>query len=144
MKRLACLALVGLVLPLVGACDLMKLLQGNATTVQLANSGDYPVIVELRYSDNQYELQAVLEEFGNELTYTIAAGEAVTFFKDCEDLQAILIRKADLDLVGSVGPSASTDILRDGDDFGCGDIITYTFSHPDPPVSLAITENVIG
>ncbi len=144
MKRLACLALVGLVLPLVGACDLMKLLQGKATTVQLVNNGDYPVNVELRFSDNQYELQVVLEEFGNELTYTIAAGEAVTFFKDCEDLQAILIRKADLDLVGSVGPSASTDILRDGDDFGCGDIITYTFSHPDPPVSLEITENVIG
>lgn len=144
MRRLACFALIGLVLPLVGACDLMKLLQGNATTVQLANSGDYPVIVELRYSDNQYELQAVLEEFGNELTYTIAAGEAVTFLKDCEDLQAILIKEADLSLVGAIGPSASTDILRDGDDFGCGDIITYTFSHPDPPVSLEITENVIG
>ena len=47
MRRLACFALIGLVLPLVGACDLMKLLQGNATTVQLANSGDYPVIVKL-------------------------------------------------------------------------------------------------
>lgn len=144
MKRLACLALVGLVLPLVGACDLMKLLQGKATTVQLVNNGDYPVIVELRISDNQYVLQELLREVGDELTYTIPPGQAVTFFKDCEDLQAILIKKADLSLAGTVGPSASTDILRDGGDFGCGDIIIYTFDHPEVPTALEISENIIG
>jgi hypothetical protein len=143
MKRLVCLAL-GLLLPLVGACDLMQLVQGDATIVQLVNTGQYPVNVELRISGNQYELQVVLEEFGDEINYTVGPGQSVTFFKPCDDLQAILVARADLSLAGDVGPSNNTDILRDGDDFGCGDIITYTFSHPTPPTSLEISTQITG
>ncbi len=144
MRRLACLALLVSVWPLVGACDVMTLLRGDATIVQLVNTGLYPVNVELRISGNQYELQAVLEEFGDEINYTVGPGQAVTLFKPCDDLQAILIAKADLSLAGDVGPSNNTDILRDGDDFGCGDIITYTFSHPTPPLSLEISTDILG
>jgi hypothetical protein len=144
MKRLACLVLVGAVLPLVGACDLMRLVQGDAVIVTLANNGAYPVDVKLRIADNQYILQVVLEEFGDELEYTVPAGQAVTFFKPCKDLQAILIDKADLNLVGSVGPSVSTDILRDGDDFGCGDGIIYTFNHSPAITDFDVETDIIG
>ncbi len=144
MKRLACLALLVSVWPLVGACDVMTLLRGNATIVQLVNTGLYPVNVELRISGNQYELQVVLEEFGDELNYTVGPGESMTFYKPCDDLQAIMIPKAEMNIAGEIGPSNNTDILRDGDDFGCGDIIIYTFSHPIPPVSMEISSEILG
>jgi hypothetical protein len=143
MKRLACLGVFALLMPLVSACDLMSLVQGDATVVELFNDGDYPVEVELRYSDNQYAIQAALEEFGKEKDYTVQPGQTVTFFEPCKDLQSILIRRADLSLVGSIGPSASTDILRDGGDFGCGDRIVYTFSHPTPPTELEIDTDIL-
>jgi hypothetical protein len=143
MKRLACLMPFVLLLPLVGACDLMKLVQGDAGIVQLVNEGAYPVDVELRISGNQYELQVVLAEFGDELNYTVAPGQTVNFFKPCDDLQAIMIAKAELSIAGDIGPSDNTDILRDGGDFGCGDMITYTFSHPEAPTHLDISTDIL-
>ena len=144
MRRLACFVLVGAVLPLVGACDLMQLVQGDAVIVTLTNNGAYPVDVKLRISDNQYDLQVVLEEFGDEIDYTVPPGQSVTFFKPCKDLQAILIEKAELSIVGSVGPSISTDILRDGGEFGCGDAIIYTFSHSPILTDFDVTTHIMG
>ena len=143
MKRLACAVLL-FALPLAGACDLTGLLQGDVVFVNLVNNGDYPVEVELRISGNQYELQGVLEEFGDEINYTVGPGDMVSFMKSCDDLQAIMVANAELSLAGEIGPSNSTDILRDGGDFGCGDIITYTFDHPALPTSLEISGNVAG
>lgn len=143
MKRFAWFASLATVLPLAGACDLMNLLQGDAVIVQLVNDGDYAVRLELRISDNQYELQMVLEEFGDELNRTVAPGEMVTLVESCDDLQAIMIAEAELEVVGDSGPRNSTDILRDGDDFGCGDVIVYTFDHPTPPTSLSIETDIL-
>ena len=143
MKRLACVVLLS-ALPLMGACDLMRLIQGDVVFVNLINDGAYPVSVELRISGNQYELQGVLEEFGDEINYTVGPGEMVSFMKSCDDLQAIMVANAELSLAGEIGPSNSTDILRDGGDFGCGDIITYTFDHPALPTNLEISEDIMG
>lgn len=143
MKRLACAVLL-FALPLAGACDLNQLLQGDVVFVNLVNEGDYPVEVELRISGNQYELQGVLEEFGDEINHTVEPGQMVSFFESCDDLQAIMIANAELSLAGEVGPSNKTVILRDGGEFGCGDIIIYTFDHPAVPTSLEIDEDIVG
>ncbi|MCH7884473.1 MAG: hypothetical protein IIC01_04415, partial [Planctomycetes bacterium] len=36
---------------------------------------------------------------------------------------------ADLLILGDIGPEANSDVLRDGDDFSCGDTIVFTFDH---------------
>ena len=54
-----------------------------------------------------------------------------SFTQSCDDLQAIMIEDADLQIIGGIGPEANTDVLRDGDDFGCGDTIVFTFDHSD-------------
>ena len=46
----------------------------------------------------------------------IAEGcQTTTFTRDCDDLQAIIIGDADLQLPLGLGPDASTDVLHDGD-----------------------------
>lgn len=114
----------------------------NSTSVRLVNNGSFPVDVELRISDDQLILEDILSSNGERIDQTLAAGDSVTISRDCEDLQAIMVEDADLQLVGEIGPEADTDVLRDGDDFTCGDTIVYTFSHPAIPTSLDINTNV--
>ena len=35
-----------------------------------------------------------------------------------------------------------TDVLRDGDEFGCGDTITFTFDHSDALFDFFITVEI--
>ena len=80
-----------------------------------------------------------MEEVGEELNLSVPAGSTVSFTRDCDDLQAIMIADADLLVVGNlISPEADTDVLRDGSDFSCGDTLTFTFTHPDIPISLNI------
>ena len=115
----------------VGCEALVGLLRPSETTVVLVNDSDFDVEVVLFYDDDQNILKSLLTEIGEEMTLTLAAGGQSTFSRDCDDLQAIIIDDADLQLIGQLGPEANTDVLRDGDDFGCGDTITFTFDHSD-------------
>jgi hypothetical protein len=49
-----------------------------------------------------------------------------------------MIDDADLQIVGGIGPETDTRVYRDGDDFNCGDSITFTFDHPTLPTSLNV------
>ena len=108
-----------------------RLLSPNTVTVSLVNHGDYPVDVRLYISGDQNVVEDLLTQFGNEVDYRVDAGGTVDFTRDCDNLQAIIIKNAALDVVGDIGPQKSTEVLRDGDDFGCGDQITFTFDHSD-------------
>jgi hypothetical protein len=45
-------------------------------------------------------------------------------------------------VVGEIGPETDTGVLRDGDDFGCGDRITFTFDHSAVIVDFDVTVDV--
>lgn len=116
----------------VAGCDTVdRLLSPNKVTVSMVNNGDYPVDVRFYISDDQNVVEDLLTSFGNEVNYRVEAGSTVDFTRDCDNLQAIIIKNAALDVVGDIGPQKSTEVLRDGDDFGCGDQITFTFDHSD-------------
>ena len=138
----------GLLAPASGCAFLANLLQPGETTVRLVNDGDFPVDVVLYFDDEQNTLRAALTEFGTRMEFTIAPGEAASFSRDCEELQAIVIDDADLMIVGQVGPETDTDVYRDGDDFGCGDTLVFTFDHSaivvDFGVSFAVEEGAAG
>ncbi len=124
------------------SCDsLVGLLRPSETTIVLANNSDFDVEIVLFYGDDQNILELLLTEIGEEMTLTIGAGEQFTFSRDCDDLQAIIIDDADLLLIGQLGPEVKTDVLRDGNEFGCGDTVTFTFEHSDTifDFSIAVT-----
>ncbi len=127
--------MIGTLLVLVAGCDaltpLLGTLQPNLVTVELVNNSDFAVEGTLFYDDDQDTLEEILVETGTERAFTLAAGGRSSFSVNCDDLQAIIIDNAGLQIVGDVGPEANTDILRDGDDFGCGDTIVFTFDHSD-------------
>jgi len=121
----------------VGGCNglgeiALNVLDTRKTTVVLTNTSDqFDVEADILYDDQQETISALLREFGQKLVLTIPAGESVTFTRDCNDLQAIMIDDADLLILGGAGPDDDTGVLRDGDDFGCGDTIVFTFTHSD-------------
>jgi hypothetical protein len=142
MRTRRWLALGLLLLPL-GGCDaFLEIIDTNQTSVRLVNTASFPVTVELYFGDDQNTLRALLVEFGTERNITIPPGETRSFTEPCEELQAIVIEDANLDVLGAIGPSNDTDVLRDGSDFGCGDTIVYTFSGGLLPLGLNIEETV--
>jgi hypothetical protein len=131
--------------PVVSGCDaLVGLFGADTVTVRLVNDGDYDVVVEIYISDQQEIPEVLLTTLGTKLEYTVEAGETVTFSRSCDDLQAIIISDADLQVIGGIGPETSSDVLRDGDDFSCGDTIVFTFDHPDVPLDLDLTVEFEG
>jgi hypothetical protein len=97
----------------------------------LINDGDFDVHVTVVYNDEQDTPRAALTEFGTALEFTLAPGETTSFSRDCDQIQAITLDNAELRVFGGVGPSFDSDVFRDGSDFGCGDVIEFTFDHSD-------------
>ncbi len=139
MKRLHAFIVAAAVATLSSGCGILS---PSSVTVNLVNNGDFPVEVQIFVHDDQNVFQFLIEEVGEELNLTIPAGSTVTFTRDCDDLQAVMIADADLLVIGNLlSPEADTDVLRDGSDFSCGDTLTFTFTHPDIPISLSIDFN---
>jgi len=125
MKRAATLAVVAGML-LAAGCDLLGF---NTVLVSLVNTSTFDVEATLYIDDEQDIPEFLLTEIGEEIEFTIPAGQTVTFARDCDELQAIVIDDADLLVIGGAGPETSTNVLRDGDEFRCGSQIIFTFSH---------------
>lgn len=112
---------------MVAGCDTIA---PSSVTVELANTGNFAVDAKLFVAQDQEIPEFLLTTIGEELSYTVPAGETVTFVRDCADVQAIIVDNAELLVLGGVvGQSTDSDILRDGTDYGCGDRIRFTFSH---------------
>ena len=140
MKRLCILLAAGLFLS-PASCDsiavevgdvLAAIFSPRVVTVVLDNqSPDFDVNVVLFTSDQQDIPEDLIDDLGDRDEFRLAPGDRVQFSRDCDDLQAIMIDDADLLVIGQIGPEDDTGVLRDGDDFGCGDRITFTFTHTD-------------
>ncbi len=118
---------------LMGGCgtlsSITSLLSPNRTSVRFVNNGDFAVEGRLIIDDEQNTTEELLEQFGTEISFRVEAGETMTLSRDCDAIQAILLDDANLQVIGSAGPDARSDVLRDGSDFGCGDRVTFTFDH---------------
>ena len=141
-------------LPLCAACSLglgcdslsglIGFLGPTVVTVELVNNSDFAVEGELFYDDEDDTIEELLEENGTRRQFVLPAGDRSSFSVNCDDLRAIIISDADLQLIGEIGPSASTDVLRDGNDFDCGDRIVFTFDHSSAIVDFDVTTSVQG
>ena len=122
-KASAVMAVGLVVLAAASGCDFTS----TGTTVRLINNSDFAVEAIVLYHEDQLIPEFLLEEVGSELQYTIPAGETVSFSRDCDDLQAIRVA-GDLQVLLGLGPSKTSNVYRDGTDFGCNDTITFTFT----------------
>lgn len=140
--RVTLIALSAMIPCLSGGCPvggLLDLLGPSGTTVQLVNtSNDFALDVELYTGEDQNALELTLTEFGERRQVTVPAGETRSFTLSCDKLQAIIIDRAELVLIGDIGPDQKSRVYRDGSDFNCGDTLVFTFSHPALPLSLDI------
>lgn len=122
MKTTAWLTAAAL-LPAICGCGV-----STPTVVNLVNTTDFPIDVELYYDDDQNLTEGLIELDGTEVTTTVAAGDTYSFNRDCEDLQAIFIKDAEMRVAPGLSPDASTPVFREPDDFGCGDTLVFTFT----------------
>ena len=128
-----------------GGCDaILGFLQPSVVTVRMVNNSDFAVQVRLIYDDDQELPRDILEETGTALEFTISAGDTTTISRSCNDLQAVFVDNADLLIIGEIGPEADTDVLRDGDDFSCGDTIVFTFDHSEVLLDFDVVVEVQG
>lgn len=112
-------------------------------TVDLVNSGSFDVDAKIFIAKDQELPEFLLTTVGEELDYTIPAGQTVSFVRDCSELQAIIVDEADLRVLGGViSHGTKSDMLRDGTDFGCGDHIRFTFSHSLLGTGFRVTPTV--
>jgi hypothetical protein len=142
MKRaLTCVLLGGAALLSSAGCDaLADLIGPTRVTVVLVNAvDDFSVEATVIYDDIQEIPEAVLLETGEQLEYTIAAGDSVTFSRPCDELQAIMIEDADLLVLPGIGPETSSDVQRDGDDFSCGDTLVFTFTGGATDLNVSVS-----
>ncbi len=124
-------------------CDtLLDFVRPDVTEVELQNDGDHVVDVVLYYGGQQDAPRDILTAAGNELQFSLQPGETQSFTRDCDDLQAIVIDDADLRVIGQVGPETDSDVLRDGEAFGCGDVIVFRFDHTDVLVDFDVETSV--
>ncbi|MCB9854492.1 MAG: hypothetical protein H6818_02310 [Phycisphaerales bacterium] len=122
--------------------SITRLLSPDLTYVSFVNNGDYAVEGRIIIDDEQNTTEELLEEFGTEISFRVEAGDSMTISRDCDDLQAILLDDANLQVIGSAGPDARSDVFRDGSDFNCGDRITFTFDHGPQIVDFDVSVSI--
>jgi len=125
-----------------GCEDLAGRILPTGVGVSLVNDSAFDVRVELYVGDQQEVPEFVLTEFGERLEFTVAAGDAVSFSRGCDELQAMVIDRAELRVVGDIGPETSTAVLRDGTDYACGERIVFTFDHGPILLDFRVTTEV--
>jgi hypothetical protein len=108
------------------------------TSVELVNNTSHTVDVQLFYHEEQNLPEALIEADGTEVNYSIPAGQSRSFARDCDDLQAIFINDAEMQIAPGISPEADTDAYREPDDFTCGDTITFNFNESNGGVGLEI------
>ena len=136
--RMRAAVLFGL-FPLLGGCEVaLDLLLPTTVTVELVNEGSLPVEVDLFLSDQQDIPEFLLTQVGEHLTFTVEAGETVSFTRTCDDLKALVIDDADLRVIGGFGPDTRGRVRREDTDFACGDTLRFTFTHPEDLLSLQL------
>ncbi len=142
-KTLTTIAAAGAGLILAAGCDLISIIIPEpGTTFRVINDADFPVEFDLYYGDEQNAPEAVLVEFGESVQRTLEAGGVYSETINCDELQAIVIDDADLRVIGGIGPETDTGVYRDGDDFGCGDTITFRFTSDSLGTSIDVDVSI--
>lgn len=143
MVRMSMIVACGLLLSLTSGCSfLLGVVDPPVTTVRLVNNSDFDVSVVVYYDDEQDIPRDLLTQVGTRMEFSLAPGASTSFSRDCGALQAVVVDRAELRVIGQIGPEASSRVQRDGSDFGCRDTVVFTFDHTPVLVDFAVSESV--
>lgn len=142
MKKVVSIFLLAASFSVLSGCSfVLGLLPTAQVTVEFVNNTDFPVTVQAFYNEDDDALEVVLEEFGTEVNQEIPAGETRSFSQNCADLGAIYIERAELNVIGSIGPEAGTDVQRQEQDFECGETLRFTFSGTVLDLNISVSSS---
>ena len=128
-QRIGWMVLLVMVIPVAGCDALLDFFLPSTVTVMLVNgSTDFNVDGTLFYDDDEDIFEVLLTQIGTERNFSLSPGETATFTRNCDDLGAIVVDEAELQAI-LIQPSADTEVFRMGEDFECGQVIEFTFSH---------------
>ncbi|MCH7592821.1 MAG: hypothetical protein IH989_08590 [Planctomycetes bacterium] len=115
----------------------------DAVTVTLVNnSPSFSIEVTVAYDD--HILPLVWLGLGHEETFFLEPGETVSFWKDCDELQTVVIDDADLLIPGSRNRETESDLLNEGLDYECDDEIRFVFDHSDEIRDFDVSIEILG
>jgi len=124
----------------VAGCDglspLLNIINDAPTTVGVSfvNTTDFPVEFEF-YTSEEGDIPRDLltnDLIGDLTEFTVEAGQTTDLpTQPCDQIAAMTIDNADLRILGGLGPSDESSVLRESEDFACGDRVTFTFRSAD-------------
>ncbi len=76
-----------------------------------------------RLTEELLTLQINLQDFGD-----LDPGEVASRSYDCNDIEAVMAKDAELKTGLGISPNDDSNIFIDGEDFRCGDTVTITYS----------------
>ncbi len=118
--------------PLIGGCSgILDLLPGipglNTIVVEVVNESGFEVDPRIRFSEDTGFFAGL---FGGQslAAGTLAPGDALSFDFDCDALGMIRSESAGQFFgAETIGQAETSRTLEFDQDFGCGDVITFTF-----------------
>lgn len=116
---------------------------GPVTVVTLVNNADDDVRVVISYADDPSISESDLRDSGTEIEITVPDGESRSFRRNCLVMRAVMVETAQLELIGGFGPTASSDVIRQGQgspSLVCPGLLTFTFDS-DNAFDLDVTAN---
>lgn len=129
MKHVGHLVIAGFLLSALGCDALLDFVLPSTVSVSFVNeSPDFDVEVAFIFDDEDDIPEFVLRQLEPDLELLIGPGDSESRSFDCDDLQAMIIDRAELQ-AAPFGPDSDTDVLRIDDDYECGDEIVFTFTH---------------
>lgn len=116
---------------------------GPATVVTLVNNADDDVRCTIAYSSNPSISESDLRDSGTEIEITIPDGESRSFRRNCVSMAAVMVKSAQLELIGEFGPVTDSEVIRRGQgspSLVCPGFLTFTFDS-DNAFDLDVTAN---
>ena len=129
-NRIIGLIAIGL-LPVHAGCGFgFDIFLPSTVTITFVNGiADFAIEGTVVFDNREAFIKEDLVGFGEELSFVLDGGESVSLAPlDCGDVESLVLDRAELLVLGDLGPSTDSDILRIDEDFDCGDEIVFTFT----------------
>lgn len=106
-----------------------SLLPEQSVDMQIRNATDHSVTFTLYIGDDDLTERDLKDE-GEQVSSYLFPGEQTLIRRSCRDVQSILLEaKMDIvDIIAGFGPHADSGVIRDDEDFDCGETVWFELS----------------
>ena len=129
-NRIIGLTPIGLILTIAGCGFGLDIFLPSTVTITFVNGiADFEIEGTVVFDNRQAFIKEDLVGFGEERSFVIDGGGSISLAPlNCSDVESLVLDRAELLVIGDIGPSTDSEILRIGEDFDCGNEIVFTFT----------------